>query len=130
MFCVLVLILFSVCVECQDLCQLIKPKGTYNGIGIYHRYRDTSGNDDFIMYNRAGYEWHFTLAFDGNKYSMIVQNEAFKQVKDEGVVHKFGIYQSGIVKIPKFADCTVKTTVKVFINLFFLLKKTVDLGNE
>ena len=118
MFRILTLLLIIVCVDCQDWCPLVNPNGTYKAIGVYHRYLDLYGKNEFVMYNRAGNEWTFDLIFDGNNYSIAFRNESVKNVKDNGVVNRFGLYREN-VKFGVYMDCTIKTNVnKLSINLF------------
>ena len=111
------ILLLIVSINCEDWCPYVKPNGTYRGLGIYHRYRDSSGNADFVMYNRAGYEWLFDLTYIGNqKYVFELRNNSHKPIDDKLVVYRFAIYEKRYIGSPpwisQYLDCTVKKKVK------------------
>ena len=132
MFSILTLILIAVGVDCYDWCPLVKPNGTYRGLGIYRRFRDSDGNSDFIMYNRFGAEWRFDLHPDNKSHPIVMWDNTVKEIDDKEVVNRFGVY-GGVIKKPVSAtnpvvyisiDCAVKTIVnKNFsINPFLIIK--------
>ena len=119
---VIILILSSLFMECENQemkswCPLIKPNVPYNGLGIYRRFLDDSGNSDLVMFNRAGSEWLFTLTVRENHYHINLVPDSVKKVEDKGVVNRFATFE----KSKGYKDCTVKTTVKDLILILSLI---------
>ena len=114
MFCLLILLLISVSIDCenhrQHLCSLIKPNGTYKGLGIYKRFFENY-SEEFVMFNRAGAEWLFdvTSANMTGLFNIKLRADSVKNVQDRGVAYRFSSYH--LSQTPM--DCRVETAVKL-----------------
>ena len=111
MFCVLILILISISVDCVDWCPYVKPNGNYKGLRIYRRYLDSEGKAELVMNNRDRYEWLFELRKPGKdgKYLIDFRNETIKSIDETRVFHRFGI----VVQITGiYLNCAVETPVE------------------
>ena len=121
MFYILILLLISISIKCENWCQRVKPNGTYKGLGIYHQFQALETDSQFIMFNRAGAQWPFDVTYDGSdKYDINWRFNEFKHYKDDGVLYRFGMYEKHFnfpAHITTFLDCTVRNKV---INLYFI----------
>ena len=118
-FCILIILLISVSIDCenqrQNWCSLINPNGVYKGLGIYRRYNSWDyQSNELVMFNRAGAEWLFDVTFDQKKqtFNIIMRDNSVKKIDDKGVVHRFGIFD--YVWSERLWDCRVQTSVKHF----------------
>ena len=122
---ILIIVLMVSMSECEDWCSLIKPNGSYKGLGIYHRwYERHEGKAEYVMFNRAGYEWKFEITGSpqtGLKEMNISLIEgSLKRVDDRNVVNRFGIYvEEG--SLPSLKDyvgeCSVLESVEQGYNI-------------
>ena len=111
-------------VECEDWCSLIKPNGTYEGLGMYRHFGvKDKGFGSYVMYNRAGTQWMFGIrnTTDRHEIDLEMIDNSTKQWNHMNVVHRFGFYidhfsttTGGSVTDTVFVDCTVKTVVTLF----------------
>ena len=118
MFCLLILLLVTFSIDCQnqtqDMCPIIKPNGNYEGLGIYRGYywdkrRITS---DYVMYNRAGSQWLFGVTFDEMTRSFDIKMIAnsVHTTQHREVVHRFSTYHT---MSSLYMDCWVEKAVKL-----------------
>ena len=118
-------------ISCEDWCSLIKPNGTYKGLGMYRYFEvQDKGIGSFLMYNRAGAEWKFQINYTDDMLSLKMIENSTKESANEDVVHRIGFYifhRSDPLKDKKQGsvfDCTIKTAVRLHficfsINLLF-----------
>ena len=87
-----VILLFIIChpVICKDLCQLIAPNNTYNGVGIYQRF-NVSGNE-YWMYNRQGLEWKVVINTSDWENPVFVMDYESKREINRNIRQRFGIF--------------------------------------
>ena len=140
-----ILLLISVSINCEDSvvspldwCPIVKPNGTYKGLGIYHRFHSVKGEANFVMFNSAGDEWIFELGYNrSHEYGIEMLSHTLKRNTSEGVDYRFSIYckESKFVSpVPEilvtYLDCTVRKEVKISYFLFFSIIKLLSIGGH
>ena len=112
---ILIFALSLTSIRCEDWCSLIKPNGSYEGLGMYRHFKvNTKELGTYHMYNRAGTEWMFEIDYSDNQYSLKMKENSTKESDQKDVVLRYGFYlghRSSGLKDSVF-DCTVKTVVK------------------
>ena len=116
MFCLLILLLFCVSIDCQNQtlkwCSLIKPNGIYKGLGIYRRFFENR-TDQLVMFNKAGAEWLFDVTSDYRTGVFNISVNSVKNIPGKGVVYRFGTFHDIENTTKKSMDCRVETAVKL-----------------
>ena len=106
-------LLFVTYIQCYEWCPLVKPNGTYEGLGFYHHFVEL-GTGDYVMFNRAGSEWNVKFQSD-KQLTLSLLNNSVKSVEDKGILYKFGTFAKYESKLGKPGgrprDCSVITTV-------------------
>ena len=105
MITIFILVLSLNSIESQELCSFLKPKGTYEGLGVYKSYTQT---DSYYFYNRYGTEWKFN--FDQNEVSMFANETQTFDPSTTNFGVKYDIIEGGPSKVLSY-NCFIRLPV-------------------
>ena len=91
---ILFFVLLFASITCYDWCPIVAPDGKSFELGITRRWKSTDIDDvSFIMFNRNGKEWQFSLPPSITPEATIGINKgSVREVNDSNVINRFGIW--------------------------------------
>ena len=80
--------------KCEDWCSMVAPDGRFQELGITRNWKGgNENNNEFVMYNRVGYEWVFSFPSPASPNPTIQLEEgSLRPWPASDVINRFAMY--------------------------------------
>ena len=94
----LLFILFFGLSKCEDWCLVVTPNHKYEELSITRNWKGgNENNNEFVMYNRVGYEWVFSFPSPASPNPTIQLEEgSIRPGPALNVINRFALYYKSL----------------------------------